>query len=630
MSCRSSAMSQGPFYRRFLSAGICGILLAPASAAFFTVPVFGSIIEAQPSAPMKSVSLRGFRVLVPASWQVINLQATPTACVRFDRHAVYLGAPGRAEDCPAHLIATKTEALLVEPLSARDAPSGVLTEPVAHQYVITDAPSGVEVTATYGSDQSLIKKILDNSSMRRNGAPVSPSPPAPVAPTPGRPTQAPVTRTALRPALTRAPLTPVVMRAPLRPALTPAPLTPVLMRAPLTPALTRAPLTPALIRTPLTPALTRAPLRPALTPAPLTPALIRTPLTPALTRTPLTPAPTALPHSVTNDTGPGFDACAAPDPATMRAWIRHSPYRAVGIYIGGSDRACAQPNLTAAWVRQQAAAGWRFIPLYVGPQAAWGQITTAASQGMNAADDAVLQARALGFGPGTPLYYDMEAYPRRHSGAAKRFLSAWTDELHADGYASGVYSSSGTGVADLANHYTSYPGYTLYNSSYTTPDVIFDALWNGLADTTDATVPRVDWADHRRIHQYRGGTNQTYGGRRLNIDRDYLDVLLPDYGAPPAWTSAPGSSGAGCCPSLASRSRPWAQPSPHADRTIRSASRTNPRAARPTKRKRPPRSHRRVIQGCARGTSSHRSQRQAHLGHGHSNNRAWPTHCRSH
>ncbi len=622
-------MSQGPFGRRFLSAGICGILLAPAGAAFFTVPVFASVVEAQPSAPMKSVSLRSFRVLVPASWQVINLQATPTACVRFDRHAVYLGAPGRAEDCPAHLIATKTEALLVEPLSARDAPSGVLAEPVAHQYVITDASSGVEVTATYGSDQALIKKILDNSSVRRNRAPVSPSPPAPVAATPGRPTQA-VTRTPLRPALTRAPLTPALIRTPLRPALARAPLTPALIRTPLRPALARVPLTPALIRTPLRPALARVPLTPALIRTPLRPALARAPLTPALIPAPLTPAPTALPHSVTNDAGPGFDACAAPGPATMRAWIRHSPYRAVGIYIGGSDRACAQPNLTAAWVSQQAAAGWRFIPLYVGPQAAWGQITAAASQGMNAADDAVLQAQALGFGPGTPLYYDMEAYPRRHSGAAKRFLSAWTDELHADGYASGVYSSSGTGVADLANHYTSYPGYTLYNS-YTTPDVIFDALWNGLADTTDATIPRDDWADHRRIHQYRGGTNQSYGGRRLNIDRDYLDVLLPAYGASPAWTSVPGSGGAGSSPSLAARSArgrshprmPTAQSGPRAGQTR--APRGGPSAnGRPA----PIGESYEAVRG---GLHSHRSQRHAQLGQGHRQMTVpGRPHCRSH
>ncbi len=226
----------------------------------------------------------------------------------------------------------------------------------------------------------------------------------------------------------------------------------------------------------------------------------------------------------------------------MRAWINHSPYRAVGIYIGGSDRACAQPNLTAGWVSQQAAAGWHFIPLYVGPQAAWGQIRAAIRQGASAADDAVIQARALGFGPGTPLYYDMEAYPRRRSRAALRFLSAWTEELHMVGYASGVYSSSNSAVADLADHNISYPGYAGYSRhvGYVIPDVIFDALWNGEADTADALLPPGDWADHQRIHQYSGGTSRKFGGHRLNIDRDYLDVLFPARELPPAGNDSTG------------------------------------------------------------------------------------------
>src|SRR5207244_10517170 len=91
--------------------------------------------------------------------------------------------------------------------------------------------------------------------------------------------------------------------------------------------------------------------------------------------------------------------------------LAHSSYQAIGIYIGGSDRACAQPNLTAAWVSQQAAAGWHFIPLYVGPQVSFkGEVTNATSQAIGAAQDAVVQARTLGFGAGTPIYCDMAAY----------------------------------------------------------------------------------------------------------------------------------------------------------------------------------------------------------------------------
>ena len=119
----------------------------------------------------------------------------------------------------------------------------------------------------------------------------------------------------------------------------------------------------------------------------------------------------AVAASATNSTGLGFDACAAPGAAVMSAWLAHSSYQAIGIYIGGSDRACLQPNLTAAWVSQQAAAGWHFIPLYVGPQVSFkGEVTNATSQAISAAQDAVVQARTLGFGARTPIYYDMEAY----------------------------------------------------------------------------------------------------------------------------------------------------------------------------------------------------------------------------
>ena len=80
-----------------------------------------------------------------------------------------------------------------------------------------------------------------------------------------------------------------------------------------------------------------------------------------------------LPATAASYTGQGFDACTAPSAAVMKTWLRLSPYRAVGIYLGGADRACAQPNLTAGWVRLQQAAGWHFMPIYVGPQASFGQ-----------------------------------------------------------------------------------------------------------------------------------------------------------------------------------------------------------------------------------------------------------------
>jgi Rv2525c-like, glycoside hydrolase-like domain len=135
--------------------------------------------------------------------------------------------------------------------------------------------------------------------------------------------------------------------------------------------------------------------------------------------------PPALPGSATDGSGFGFDTCSAPSARLMHAWLLHSHYRGIGVYIGGSDRACAQPALTAGWVSREAAAGWHFIPLYVGPQVSFGEVSAPARQAIAAAQDAAVQTRLLGFGPGSPIYYDMEAYAPDRSRLALKFFSVW-------------------------------------------------------------------------------------------------------------------------------------------------------------------------------------------------------------
>jgi len=61
-----------------------------------------------------TVRFDGATISVPASWPVYDLARDPRTCVRFDRHAVYLGHPGADQDCPAHLVG-RTTALLIEP-----------------------------------------------------------------------------------------------------------------------------------------------------------------------------------------------------------------------------------------------------------------------------------------------------------------------------------------------------------------------------------------------------------------------------------------------------------------------------------------------------------------------------------
>ena len=211
--------------------------------------------------------------------------------------------------------------------------------------------------------------------------------------------------------------------------------------------------------------------------------------------------------------GSGFDACTAPSEGAMNAWRAGSPYRAVGIYIGGSDRACAQANLSPQWLQDQAANGWHFIPIYVGIQA--GEISSPNAQGVASANDAVATALSLGLPQGTPLYYDMESYAPNYTSNVLAFLAGWTRQLQLRGYLSGIYSSGASGITDLVSQ---------AGTGYPEPDVIFDAHANGVASTDDSYLPAGDWAFHQRIHQYNLGHNETYGGVTINIDNDYLDV----------------------------------------------------------------------------------------------------------
>lgn len=229
-------------------------------------------------------------------------------------------------------------------------------------------------------------------------------------------------------------------------------------------------------------------------------------------------------------TGRGFDACAAPSQGAMNAWL-NSPFRAVNIYFGGAQRACAQPNLTAGWVQAQADAGWSIIPTYVGSQAPCNNYenempsdpAAARAQGAAEGDDAVVQAQGLNLPAGSVLYNDMEAYNHTNascSAAVMSYLSGWTDKVRELGYFSGVYSSAGSGMRDLSRNFD--------NPAYTMPDHIWFAWWNGRADVDAGSyIAPGQWENHERIHQYLGDHDETHGGVTINIDSDYLDVVPP-------------------------------------------------------------------------------------------------------
>jgi hypothetical protein len=103
------------------------------------------------------VAYRGYTFTVPRTWRVIRLAAHPRSCVRFDRHVLYLGTPGRNQDCPSTLIGT-TEALLVQPAAAHAAAAAAMY-PVDRLITVTAAR--IKVTATYSTHRALVDRILE-------------------------------------------------------------------------------------------------------------------------------------------------------------------------------------------------------------------------------------------------------------------------------------------------------------------------------------------------------------------------------------------------------------------------------------------------------------------------------------
>ena len=382
----------------------------------------------------KVVEYAGYRVEVPRSWPVHRLTDDPTRCVRFDRHAVYLGRPSPEQRCPAKMVG-RTSAVLIEPLDGpaphdavilppNQAATGPLPETVSEEAHVAVTGAGLLVTASYGASRT-VDRILSGAS-----------------------------------------------------------------------------------------------LTPAASPARTTREI-----------------PPRLGMRRKNNSwgrewrGKGFDTCSAPSTRQMGAW-RASPYRAVGIYIGGANRACSNRHLTAPWVNTAHRMGWHLLPIYVGRQAPCNTYLHTinplfpARQGRAAARDAVADARGLGIGIRNPIYFDMEAYgsalaPCRR--AVLRFLSAWTEELHRLGYISGVYSSAASGARDLGRA----------GDHITKPDNIWFAHWDGRPSTKHCRYLTDDWwVNHRRVKQYRGGHHETHAGVTLNIDNNQLngDVAHPGRG----------------------------------------------------------------------------------------------------
>ena len=258
----------------------------------------------------------------------------------------------------------------------------------------------------------------------------------------------------------------------------------------------------------------------------------------------LTAAPAYAANPVTpgNFTGHGFDQCLAPTQRAMDAWLRHSPFLAVGIYIAGDSRGCRhQPNLTPTWISTQLRKGWRLLPITLGPQASChpsfprygddaeisprpgrnGSYPRARRQARREANRTVDEAQRLGIVAGSTLWYDLEGFDlsnTRCRESSLAFLSAWTTRLHALDYVSGVYSSAGSGIKMLDDARVERP------HKFTLPDRIWIARWDGVANTRTSYIRDDGWLPGGRMKQYRGGHPETWGGVTINIDSNWLDL----------------------------------------------------------------------------------------------------------
>ncbi|MFJ5517826.1 glycoside hydrolase domain-containing protein [Streptomyces griseoluteus] len=224
-------------------------------------------------------------------------------------------------------------------------------------------------------------------------------------------------------------------------------------------------------------------------------------------------------------TGRAFDTCTAPSAAAMKAW-KTGFYGAAAVYIGGKNRGCAQPNLTASWVKTVNSQGWKLVPLYVGAQPPCQKsanpermtTTDATSLGATDAKDAVAKASALGMKPGSAVYLDMEPYDttdKACNNAVLSYVRSFTRTLRGKVYRAGYYgftSSSAKAVATAADK-TDLPG----------------NLWYALWDQQNTTTADWPWdpkafTGHSRAHQYMVNSKESRGGYTITVDRSAWDA----------------------------------------------------------------------------------------------------------
>ena len=114
----------------------------------------------------------------------------------------------------------------------------------------------------------------------------------------------------------------------------------------------------------------------------------------------------------------------------------------------------------------------------------------------------------------------MEAYPSGAacSSAVVAFANGWTCALNQRGYLAGFYSSLCTGIADQAAAIPIMPNIL---------NAIWIVAWNDKPNifgfNTGCILWDGWWTVHQRVHQFKGGHDETWGGVTITIDSNAVD-----------------------------------------------------------------------------------------------------------